>query len=71
MSFILLRIMAYGGHKCFGENKRVKFHLENGKTPSGPSVGNLKQISGFRGLLNSSDFTLATVAPGRVPSILP
>ena len=58
--------MADRGHKYVGENKGVAFHLKNGKTLFGPSVGKLKKyFSGFRRPLDSSSFALATIAPGK------
>ena len=46
----------------------VTLHLKNGKTLFGPSVGKLNCLSGFRRPLDSSNFELETIAPGKLPS---
>ena len=63
--------MADRGHKYVGEKKGVALHLKNGKTLFGPSVGKLNYFSGFRRPLDSSNFALATIAPRKIPSVLP
>ena len=49
----------------------MTLHLKNGKTLFGPSVGKLNYFSGCRRPLDSSSFALATVAPGKIPSVSP
>ena len=44
---------------------------ENGKTLFGLSKGRLSYLSGFRRPLDSSDFALATIAPGKIPPVTP
>ena len=51
--------------------KRVTLHLTNGKTLFGLSVGKLNYLSGFRRPLDSSNFALATIAPGNIPCVSP
>ena len=70
-NLLSLKRMADRGHKYVGEKKGVALHLENGKTLFGPSVGKLNYFSGFRRLLDSSCFALATIAPGKIPSVSP
>ena len=59
------------GHKYVGEKKGVALHLKVGKTLLGLSVGKLNYFSGFRRPLDSSSFALATIAPGKIPSVSP
>ena len=59
------------GQKYVGKKKGVTLHLKNGKTCFGPSVGNLNYLSGFQHPLDSSNFALATIAPGKIPCALP
>ena len=66
-----LKRMADHGHKYVGEKKGVTLHLKNGKTLFCPSVGKLNCLSGFRRPLDSSNLALATIAPGKIPSVLP
>ena len=66
-----LRRMADRGPKYVGEKKGVILHLKNRKTLFGPSVGKLNYFSGFRRPLDSSSFALATIAPGKIPSVSP
>ena len=49
----------------------MTLHLKNGKTLFGPSVEKLKYLSEFRRPLDSSNFALATIAPGKIPSTSP
>ena len=65
------KMMAACGHKYIGDKRGVTLHLKNGKTLCGPSVGKLNCLSGFRRPLDSSDFALATIAPGKIPSVSP
>ena len=46
-------------------------HLKSGKTLFDPSVEKLKYFSGVRRPLDSSSFALATIAPGKIPSVSP
>ena len=64
-----LKRVADRGHKYVGEKTGVALHLKNEKTLLGPSVGKLNYFSGFRCLLDSSSFALATIAPGKIPSV--
>ena len=70
-NLLSLKRMADRGHKYVGEEKGAALHLKNGKTLFGPSVGKLNCFSGFRRPLNSSSFTLATIASGKIPSVSP
>ena len=70
-NLLSLKRMADRGHKYVGEKKGVALHLKNGKTLFGPSVGKLNCFSGFRRPLDSSSFALATIAPGKIPSVSP
>ena len=63
--------MADRGHKYVGEEKGVNLHLKKGKTLFDPSVGKLNYLAGFRSPLNSSNFTLATIAPGNIMCFSP
>ena len=63
--------MADRGHRYVGKKKGVTLHLKNLKTRFGPSVGKLNYLSGFRHPLDSSNFALATIAPGNIPSVSP
>ena len=63
--------MADRGHKYVGEKKEVISHLKIGKTLSGPSVGKLNYLLGFRHSPHSSKFALATIAPGEISSVSP
>ena len=66
-----LKMMADHGHKYVGEKKELTLHLKNGKTLFGPSGGKLNYLSGFRRHLDWSNFALAMIAPGKIPSGLP
>ena len=68
-NLLSLKRMADRGHKYIGEKKGVALHLKNGKTLFGPSVGKLNYFSGFRRPLDSNSFALATIAPGKIPSL--
>ena len=57
------------GHKYVREKKGVALRLENGKTLFGPAIGKLNYFSGFRRSLDSSNSALATIAPGKTPSV--
>ena len=70
-NLLSLKKMADRGHKHVGEKKGVTLHLKNGKTLFGPSEGRLNYLSGFRRPLGSSSFTLATIAPEKIPSVSP
>ena len=64
-----LKRMADRCHKYVGEKKGVTLHLKNGNTLLCPSVGKLQYLSRFRRPLDSSNFVLATIAPGKIPSV--
>ena len=49
----------------------MTLHLKNRKTLFGPSVGKLNYLFGFRRPYDSSNFALATIAPGKIPSVSP
>ena len=49
----------------------MTLHLKNGMTRFGPSVGELNYLSRFRRPLDSSNFALTTIAPGKIPSVSP
>ena len=68
---MLLTRMADRGHKYVSEKKGVTLHLKNEKTLFGPSVEKLKYFSRIRRPLDSSRFGLATIAPGKIPSVSP
>ena len=68
-NLLSLKRMVDRGHKFVGEKKRLTLHLKNGKTLFGPSVGTLNYFAGFRRPLDSSSFALATIAPGKIPSV--
>ena len=70
-NLLSLKRMAGRGHKYVGEKTGVGLHLKNGKTLFGLSVGKLNYFSGFRRPLDSSSFTLATIAPRKIPSVSP
>ena len=70
-NLLSLKRMADHGYKYVGEKKGVVLHLKNGKTLFGPSVGKMNYFSGFRRPLDSSSFGLATIAPGKIPSVSP
>ena len=70
-TLLSLKSMADRGHECVGEEKGVRLELKNGKTLFGPAVGKLKHLSGFRRSLDSSNFALATIALGKIPSVSP
>ena len=70
-NWLALKRMANRGHKHVGEKKGMALHLENGKTRFGPSVGKLNYFSEFRRPLDSISFALATIAPGKIPSVSP
>ena len=70
-NLLSLKRMADRGHKYVGEKNGVALHLKNGKTLFGPSVGKLNCFSGFRRPFDSSSFALATIAPGKIPSVSP
>ena len=70
-NLLSLKRMADRGQKYVGEKKGVTLHLKNGKTMFGPSVGKLNYLSGFRRPLVSIGFVLATIAPGKIPSVSP
>ena len=66
-----LKRMVDCGHKYFGEKKGVTFHLKNEKTLFDLSVGKLNSLSGFRRPPDSSNFALAAITPGKMPSFSP
>ena len=68
-NLLSLKRNADRGHKYVGEKKGVALHLKNGKTLFGPSVGKLVIVFGFRRSLDSNSFALATIAPGKIPSV--
>ena len=70
-NLLSLKKMADRGHKYVGEKKGVASHLKNGQTLFGPSVGKLNYFSGYRRPDSTSSFGLATIAPGKIPSVLP
>ena len=70
-NLLSLKRIADRGHKYVGEKKVVALHLKNGKTLFGSSVEKLNYFSGFRRPLGLSSFALATIAPGKIPSVSP
>ena len=71
-NLLLLKRMADRGHKYVGEKTGVTLHLKSGKTPFGPSVRKLNDLSSFRRHFDSSNVVaLARIAPGNISSVSP
>ena len=70
-NLLSLKRMADRGHKYVCEKNGVTLHLKNGNTLFCPSVRKLNYLYGFRRPLDSSSFALATIAPGKIPSVSP
>ena len=70
-NLLSLKRMADRGHEYVDEKNGVTLHLKNEKTLFDPSIRKLNYLSGFRRPLDLSNFALATIAPGKIPSVSP
>ena len=70
-NLLSLKRIADSSHKYVGEKMGAALHLKNRKALFGPSVEKLKYLSGFRRPLDSSNFALATIAPGKISYVSP
>ena len=68
-NLLSMKRMVDRGHKYVGEKKGVTLRLKNEKVLFDPSVGKLNYPSRFRRPLDSSNFALAAIAPGKIRSV--